>query len=222
MASRNYTDESYALEPAIYNLFAKFTGGGQVATLKLDVDGGTEEFTVGDVVTGGTSNAFGIVYAIQSSTGVWDVTTHTGAATLVLIDVTGTFQNAETVTGALSGSAAANGTGTAGTLEYDPTNVKGKGITSIVSDTIIDGSPGLLVITLDDLWAGLLSFSECVITSDTADDWEVTVVSETVATAKQITIQVFKGGAATHPEATETICLEFVLAPYPNGKPAGF
>lgn len=70
-----------------------------VATLAYD--GQTANFTAGDIITGGTSGATALAVADSDS----------GASgTLSLAEVSGTFQNNETITGAISGSALVNGT----------------------------------------------------------------------------------------------------------------
>jgi len=75
-----------------------FVDGNNAA--KLDYDGQTVNFTVGETVTGGTSGATGIVR----------IDTDAGAAgTLVLSDIVGIFQNDETLTGSVTGVAVADG-----------------------------------------------------------------------------------------------------------------
>lgn len=70
---------------------------------KLNYDGQTANFTVGQTVTGGTSGATGII----------DADLDGGATgTLTLHGVTGTFQDNETITDGAGGSATANGTQT--------------------------------------------------------------------------------------------------------------
>ena len=69
-------------------------------TYRLKYDGQTGDFTVGDTLTGGTSGATGtIAYDTDSGT----------AGTLYLTDVSGTFQNDETIADAHTGSATADG-----------------------------------------------------------------------------------------------------------------
>lgn len=72
---------------------------------KLNFDGQTVAFTVGETVTGGTSGATGTIYKIVPS-----VTP--GEGTLWLTNVTGTFQNNEALTDGDGGAAVANGTAT--------------------------------------------------------------------------------------------------------------
>ena len=75
-----------------------FVDGNNAA--KLDYDGQTVNFTLGETVTGGTSGATGIV----------DIDDDSGTAgTLVLSSVTGTFQNDEALTGSSTGVAVVNG-----------------------------------------------------------------------------------------------------------------
>ncbi len=78
------------------------TANGALSTnFMLDYDTETGNFTVGQVVTGGTSSATGTISAIVDN----------GTdGTLVLTGITGVFQNAETITDPVTGSAAAVGT----------------------------------------------------------------------------------------------------------------
>jgi len=62
----------------------------------LNYDGQTAEFTVGEIVTGGTSGATAVVKA-QEKDGA--------SGTLYLANVDGTFQNNEAITGSYSGAA---------------------------------------------------------------------------------------------------------------------
>jgi hypothetical protein len=204
-------NKQHTMEPGPCSLFPNFTGGGATTCLSLTVDGGSEEFVVGDLVVGGTSEAFGTIYRIDSSSGVWDGDTSSGTAILILVDVDGSFQNNEVITGGGGSAAVADGTGTAGTIPGDPTDVKGKGIASIeASDTL--GDAGRYTITLRDQWAGLLMVKACYLDADSTDDWEVTVVSEAVATTKEIVILVFKSGGASYSATDEKLYLELVLA----------
>lgn len=81
----------------------------------LAFDEGTTEIVVGDTITGGTSGATGTVVALDDETGAW--ADSDAAGTLLLIDVVGTFEDNES----LSGVARANGTavpeGAASTIE---------------------------------------------------------------------------------------------------------
>lgn len=67
---------------------------------KLDYDGQSVNFTLGETVTGGTSGATGIV-EIDTDNGV--------DGTLVLSSVAGVFQNNEALTGSITGVAVVNG-----------------------------------------------------------------------------------------------------------------
>ncbi len=75
------------------NAFYPYSPGGAWA---LSYDNITQDFVVGEVITGGTSGAVGTVYEVLS-----------GGA-LILIDVTGTFQDNESLTGDKGGSAQAS------------------------------------------------------------------------------------------------------------------
>ena len=80
----------------------------------LDYDNQTANYTVGDVLTGGTSGATGRIIADSDggSTG-----------TLTLKDISGTFQNNETITDVAGGSALANGTVTDVNVALDTVGV---------------------------------------------------------------------------------------------------
>lgn len=218
MASNAMTDERYALEPGTVTLYGSFTGGGATACLSLDVDGGSEEFIVGELISGAAGS--GTLYRIDDSSGVWDGETSSGAATLILTDITGTFSNNEAVSGDTAGAAVADGTGTAGNIPGQPTDVKGKGIASIEASEVVDAA-GVYTITLESEWAGLLSFATCYFDDDTTDDWEVTITSEAVATSKTIDIVVFKSGTASYSATDEKLYFEIVLSPAAFA-PAGF
>lgn len=200
------------IEPGPTSLFPNFVGAGVTAVVSLTVDGGSEEFTVGDVVTDdGVGAGEGTIFAILNSSGVWDGVTSSGTAVLVLTDVTGTFTNDAGITGAISGVAVADGTGTAGNLNNDPTDVKGKGIESVVSSDTVDAL-GLYTITLTTQYAGLLGMKFCYLDADTTDDWQATIVSESVATDRQVVVQVFKSGTASPSATDEKLYFELVLA----------
>lgn len=110
-----------------------------------------------------------------------------------------------------------------GTLQRDPVKiwVTGTGagaadLTGLVTAgggvTLIDQTgTGLYTITLRDKYAGLLMLAGTVIDATTPDDWEVVVVSETVATTKLINIAVFKGGALADLTTDEKLMLEITL-----------
>jgi hypothetical protein len=205
-------NDQHTAEPGPCSLFPNWTFAGQIAVVDIVVDGGSEEFTVGDTITDdGVGAGEGILLSISGSSGVWDGTTSSGTATLRLGTVTGTFTNNAGITGALTGVAVGDGTGTAGNLSVDPTDVKGKGITSVVASTTL-GQVGRYTITLRDYWAGLLAVKSCFLDEDTTDDWEVTIVSEGVATDKTVVIQLFKSGTASSSATDEKLYMELVLA----------
>jgi hypothetical protein len=101
----------------------------------------------------------------------------------------------------------------------NPTSVKGKGITSVTRT-----AASTYAITLADTWAGLLMFKASVIDAGTIDDWEVVVASETVASTKIVTINVFKGGTgSTTGDLPTTAKLLFEITVSNNSqKPVGF
>jgi len=76
----------------------------------LAYDNQTVNFTVGETITGGTSNATAVVYA-DTDAGATGV--------LKLTDVTGTFQNDEEITGDVTGVADVDGTISASKIDYD-------------------------------------------------------------------------------------------------------
>lgn len=200
------------LEPGPTSIFPNFVGEASVDVVELLVDGGSAEFVVGETVTGGTSGATGVILEIRDLAGVWDGVTSSGTATLVLGSVTDAFdEDGEDITGDADGVAVADGTGTVTTLPVDPTSVMGKGVESVLASTTL-GEDGLYTITLSTQFAGLLAVKSCVIDTTSADDWEVLVVSETVATTRQIVIQTLKGGAVAELTDDEKLCLEVVLA----------
>lgn len=74
---------------------------------KLNFDGGTQDFAIGDIVTGGASADFGEVLAVVVTSGTWGG--GNAAGYLILFNVTGgVFQDNETIT-ATGGAAVANG-----------------------------------------------------------------------------------------------------------------
>jgi hypothetical protein len=203
----------YALERGPVVLFGRCTGASSFAISKVTVKTGSATFTVGETVTAvGGAGGTGTVYAKGAETGVWDVTTHTGVVVLDIIVLTGSFTANDTLTGSVSGIGAQNGAVVADTIYPAVTGVKGKGIASITNDTTNAGTPGLYTITLQDAWAGLLMFDVTVISTDTADDWEVIPTIETVATTKTIVFQVFKDGTAAHLSTTEKLLFEITLS----------
>lgn len=85
-----------------------FTGevwfpAGDEEVSQLSFDGEVEPFTMGETVTGGTSGASGTIVAIRSNA---------GAGYLLLTDVSGDFQDNETLTDGEGGEATANGADT--------------------------------------------------------------------------------------------------------------
>lgn len=70
----------------------------------LNYDAETVPFVVGGVLTGGTSAATGTIFKVTELTGT--------TGTVYLTGITGTFQNNETITGSLGGSATSDGVGT--------------------------------------------------------------------------------------------------------------
>jgi hypothetical protein len=84
-----------------------FTFTAQKAPSTLAYDNQTTNFTVGDVVTGGTSGASGRVIADADGGATGTLTLHT---------ITGAFIDNEIITGAISGSAQVNGALVAGSV----------------------------------------------------------------------------------------------------------
>lgn len=78
-------------------MFYPYVAGG---VTRLDYDGEVTPFEVGETITGGTSAATGIVWKV--------VDQGSGAGYLLLTDVTGTFEDDETLTGSV-GEATADG-----------------------------------------------------------------------------------------------------------------
>lgn len=76
----------------------------------LNFDAKTDNYTIGDTITGGISGATGVIAGIVENGAV---------GTLILTDITGTFQNNETIAGAITGSATSDGIATAGACLYD-------------------------------------------------------------------------------------------------------
>lgn len=177
-----------------------------------NITGNIAGVAVGDGTGTGTGGGTGVIEQINSISGVWDNTTHSGKATLVLSGVSGTFTNNAYLWSAPTQSVAQNdGTGTTGNLPNDPTSVKGKGVASVVASDTVDQT-GRYTITLRDRWAGLLAVKFCYLDTNSTDDWECTVVSEAVATDKTIVIQVFKSGSVSPSATDERVYLELVLA----------
>jgi hypothetical protein len=78
-----------------------FTQSGSGTYGALNYDNTTANFTIGETVTGGTSGATGTIAYI---------TDYGLAGTITMINVSGSFQDNETLTGSLGGSATSNGT----------------------------------------------------------------------------------------------------------------
>lgn len=88
---------------------------GAATIYDLDYDDRPAPFTVGDTITGGTSGAIGVIRAIAP-------TADPDVGTLKITVTSGTFQDNETVTGAISGVATVDGTATSA-LANTVTNV---------------------------------------------------------------------------------------------------
>jgi hypothetical protein len=71
---------------------------------------------------------------------------------------------------------------------------------------------GVYTINLRDKYNSLLFFSGTVIDPGTTDDWEVVVISESVASDGKIVIGVFKGGAAANLTTDEKLRVMVVLS----------
>jgi hypothetical protein len=80
----------------------------------IDFDAGTTAFTEGDTVTGGTSSATATIERVVVESGDWSSNDADGY--LVLSNVSGTFQDNETITDGASGSATSDGADSAITL----------------------------------------------------------------------------------------------------------
>lgn len=98
--------------------------------------------------------------------------------------------------------------GGTGAANADLTAIKGAGVTSIT----YGASSGRYVINLADKFASLLMASFLVIDATTPDDWEVVVVSESVASDKTVSIAVFKGGTLTDLTTDEKLKFELTLS----------
>jgi hypothetical protein len=101
----------------------------------------------------------------------------------------------------------------------DLTAVKGMGLakTAPVDQT----ATGKYTINLADKWPGLLMFKACVIDPGATDDWEVVLVSETVASNGKVNIAVFKGGALADLSTDEKLLFEVVIS-NSNKLPKGY
>ena len=90
------------------------------------------------------------------------------------------------------------------------TAVKGMGLAT--TNPIDQTATGRYTINLADKWPGLLMFRAAIVDATTPDDWEVVMVSEDVASAKQILIAVFKGGTLTDLTTDNKILFEIVIS----------
>lgn len=108
VTARNRVAEEFAH----YRKVAKVSRPGST----LAYDNQTANFTAGQVVTGGTSGATALIVA-DSDSGT--------TGTLTLHDITGVFENNETITDPLGGSALANGTLSANNAVIDQADTIG-------------------------------------------------------------------------------------------------
>lgn len=104
-----------------------------------------------------------------------------------------------------------------------PTTVKGLGLgIASVTRTAL----GAYTITLTDKWTAFLNAEFCVVDSTGNNHFEVTVVSETVASTKTINIQVFSAVSAASPakaDLASTATLKFeITVTNTQQKPAPF
>ena len=77
----------------IVSLFTKMTG---TRWLRLNYDGQTKAFVVGETVTGDTDGAVGVIVYLTSTT-------------MYFASITGTFKDDEGLTGSVAGDAVADG-----------------------------------------------------------------------------------------------------------------
>jgi len=89
------------------------------------------------------------------------------------------------------------------------TGIVGPGIQSITRSGV-----GLYTINIADRWHAFLMFTGLVLDPTAPDDWEVNVVSETVAGAvtRAVNIIVNKSGAATDLTTDEKLKFELVVS----------
>lgn len=114
--------------PAVGTIFEDIWDAGALQSLAYDAQSGN--FTVGLTITGGTSNATARI-VIDDDSGT--------TGTLTLTNITGTFQNDETITDSSTGSATSNGVAISlGRLTY-PTSGE---TWEILSDSANDTSAG--------------------------------------------------------------------------------
>ena len=206
-------DNLFSLEREVVSLFGRCTGVDNIAVLKVTCASGTAEFAVGETVTAvGGAGGTGVVYAIRDVAGTWDIPTGNGTCVLDLMTITGVFTASDTLTGDIAGAATQNGASVADTVYPNPVSLKGKGVASVTCDISVAGTAGLYTVTLEDKWAGLLGFDACVMDATSPDEWQVVVVSQTVATTKTVVIQVFKGGAAADIQSDDKLYFEITLS----------
>lgn len=86
-----------------------------------------------------------------------------------------------------------------GAAAANPTGLKSGNMIS----TIVRNSAGNYTITLTDKWAALLGFQATVLDSANATHYEVTLVSENVASGKTIVMQVWGAAAAAAPSKAD-------------------
>jgi hypothetical protein len=176
-----------------------------VKRLHIEVNVGTDNFTIGDTITGTTSTRFGTLEEILYHEGDWSTD---GTCTLVLSAANGIgWQVGEEITGAISGAAElANIPETVATGSW-PSGVLA------VTGSGPGADPGLLSVTLDRAHRGLLMLKTGVVdTAGTADDWQIIPKSEDVDGTGEIVVQVFKGGGVSHPVSTLTLMFEVIVA----------
>lgn len=96
------------------------------------------------------------------------------------------------------------------------TSIRGPGITSITKTG--GAGSGTYTVTLTDKWSSILYVAPQVIDAGTADDWLVNVLAIS-ASAKTISIAVYKGGAAA--DLTTSQQLRLMVAVGNTAQPAG-
>jgi len=77
--------------------------------------------------------------------------------------------------------------------------------------SVVDGTSGVITVTLEDKWDTLMFASAQVIDANSPDDWEVVLTAEDVAGAKTLTFTAFKGGAATSLSTDEKLMLNILV-----------
>lgn len=81
---------------------------------------------------------------------------------------------------------------------------------SIGVQSVTRSSAGVYVVTLQDKYVKLLFLSANIVTP-TAEDVHVNMVSETVASSRQVTLRVCTGAVATDPANGDTLLVAFQL-----------